>query len=141
LNARAGEDYSSRKVLALAPTGKAAYHVKGTTIHSGLKIPANQRLEHKPLPSATQNTLRTEISSVKLIFIDEISMVGFKLFNCINQRLMDVMQSQKRFGGISMIAVGDLFQLKPVMDSYIFTAQQWLLSLGSQSLARSIYDV
>jgi DNA replication protein DnaC len=120
LNTKAGEDFSSRRVLVLAPTGKAAYHVKGTTIHSGLRIPANQKLEHKPLQSSALNTLRNEISTVKLLFIDEISMVGFKLFNCVNQRLMEVMQSPKPFGGISVVAVGDLFQLKPVMDSYIF---------------------
>ena len=33
---------------------------------------------------------------------------------------MEIKQTNKPFGGISIIAVGDLFQLKPVMDSYIF---------------------
>lgn len=47
-------------------------------------------------------------------------MVGFNMFNCIHQRLMEVTQKKEIFGGISVIAVGDLFQLKPVMDSYIF---------------------
>jgi hypothetical protein len=121
LNAKAGEDFSRRTVLVMAPTGKAAYHVQGSTIHSALKILPNKRLEHKPLACGSLNTLRNEISSVKVLFIDEISMVGFKMFNFINQRLMEVMQCQKPFGGISVIAVGDLFQLKPVMDTYIFS--------------------
>ena len=120
LNKKEGDDYSARKVLLLAPTGKAAYHIKGTTIHSGLKIAPNQKLEHHTLSCSALNTLRNEIGSLKLIFIDEISMVGFKMLNCINQRLKEVKQSPKPFGGISIIAVGDLFQLKPVMDSYIF---------------------
>jgi hypothetical protein len=55
------------------------------------------------------------------MFIDEVSMVGFKMMNCVIQRLMEVKQSQKPFGGVSIIAVGDLFQLKPVKDSYIFS--------------------
>lgn len=32
----------------------------------------------------------------------------------------DIKGSSKPFGGVSIIAVGDLFQLPPVMDSYIF---------------------
>ena len=35
-------DFSQTKVLMLAPTGKAAYNIKGNTIHSALAIPASQ---------------------------------------------------------------------------------------------------
>lgn len=48
--------------------------------------------------------------------IGEISMVGFRMFNFVHQ----LKQSNKDFGGISIIVIGDLFQLKPVHDSYIF---------------------
>jgi hypothetical protein len=121
LNKKAGESFTTRRILLLAPTGKAAYHIHGTTIHSALKIMPNKKLVHKPLQSSALNTLRTEIGGVKLIFIDEISLVGFNMFNCIHQRLVEVMQNALPFGGVSVIAVGDLFQLKPVMDSYIFS--------------------
>ena len=47
-------------------------------------------------------------------------MVGFRIFNCIHQRLMEVMQSSSPFGGVSVIAVGDLYQLEPVYDTYLF---------------------
>jgi hypothetical protein len=120
LNKKEGENFTSRKVLLLAPTGKAAYHIRGTTIHSGLKIQPKKKLQHHPLSAGALNTLRNEIGNVKLIFIDEVSMVGFRMFNCIHQRLMEVMQNPKPFGGVSIITVGDLFQLKPVMDSYVF---------------------
>ncbi|KAK3099796.1 hypothetical protein FSP39_009735 [Pinctada imbricata] len=122
LNKKEGDNFTARKLLLLAPTGKAAYHIKGTTIHCGSKIPPNQKLEHKPLSASSLNSLRNEIGSVSLVFIDEISMVGFKMMNCIHQRLMEIKQSPKPFGGVSIIAVGDLFQLKPVMDSYIFSS-------------------
>ena len=36
-NTRAGVDFSKVKVLLLAPTGKAAYHIKVNTIHSANK--------------------------------------------------------------------------------------------------------
>ena len=48
-------------------------------------------------------------------------MVEFKLFNCIYRRQKEVKQSPILFDGVSPIAVGDLLQLKPFMDSAIFS--------------------
>ena len=121
-NTRAGVNFAETKVLMLAPTGKAAYNIKGNTIHSALAIPASQSLRnYKKLDSSRLNTLRSQIGGVKLIFIDEISMVGNTMFNVqINTRLKDIKGSSLPFGGVSIIAIGDLFQLQPVMDGYIF---------------------
>ena len=58
---------------------------------------------------------------IKLIFIDGISMVRSTMFNVqINNRLKDINGSKEPFGGVSVIAIGDLFQLEPVMDRYTF---------------------
>ena len=121
-NTRAGDDFHQVKILMLAPTGKAAYIIKGMTIHSSLAIPACQSLKtYKPLDSSRLNTLRCQLGGVKLIFLDEISMVGSKMFNVqINNTLKDIKGSREDFGGVSIIAIGDLFQLEPVMDRYIF---------------------
>ena len=40
-NSHAGEDFHQTKILLLAPTGKAAFIIKGNTIHSALAIPAS----------------------------------------------------------------------------------------------------
>jgi DNA replication protein DnaC len=121
-NTRAGDNFQEVKILMLAPTGKAAYNIKGNTIHSALAIPACQSLRnYKPLDSSRLNTLRCLLGGVKLIFLDEISMVGSTMFNIqINNRLKDIKGSKEDFGGVSVIAIGDLFQLEPVMDRYIF---------------------
>ena len=121
-NSRAGEDFNDVKILLLAPTGKAAFGIQGNTIHSTLATPASQSLKiYKPLDSSRLNTLRCKLRAVKLIFLDEISMVGNTMFNVqINNRLKDIMGSKEPFGGVSMIALGDLFQLEPVMDGYVF---------------------
>lgn len=121
-NTRAGDDFHQVKVLMLAPTGKAAYNIKGNTLHSALAIPACQSLrDYKLLDSSRLNTLRCQLGGVKLIYIDEISMVGNTMFNVqINNRLKDIKGSNDDFGGVSIIAIGDLFQLQPVMDGYIF---------------------
>ena len=113
----------------LAPTGKAAFNIKGNTIHSALAIPACQSLKnYKPLDSSRLNTLRSQLGGVKLIFLDEISMVGSTMFNVqINNRLKDIKGSKENFGGVSIIAIGDLFQLEPVIK--ILTIQNMLFLL------------
>ena len=76
-NSKAGEDFNEVKILLLAPTGKAAFGIKGNTIHSTFAIPVCQSIKnYKPLDSSRLNTLRCKLHAVKLIFLDEISMVG-----------------------------------------------------------------
>ncbi len=53
-------------------------------------------------------------------FIDEISMVGSGMFNFLNLRLQQILGTRRPFGGVSLIAVGHLFQLQPVFDKWIF---------------------
>ena len=85
-NSKAGEDFHQVKVLPLAPTGKAAFIIKGNTIHSALAVPASQSLKnYKPLDCSRLNTLRSQLGGVKLILLDEISMVGSNMFKyCSN---------------------------------------------------------
>ena len=117
-NSREGEDFHQVNILILAPTGKAAFLIKGNTIHSALAIPASQSLKnYKHLDSSRLNTLRSLLGGVKLILLDEISMVGNNMFTVqINNRLKDIKGSKDDFGGVSIIAVGDLFQLQPVRN-------------------------
>ena len=121
-NSRAGSDFNEIKTMLMAPTGKAPYNIKGSTIHSLLAIPASHSLRvYKPLDSSRLNTLRCQLGGIRLIFLDEVSMVGNAMFNVqINNRLKDLKGSKEDFGGVSIIAIGDLFQLQPVMDRYIF---------------------
>ena len=120
LNKRPGIDPDKPCILLMAPTGKAAYLIRGNTLHSALKIPVNQKLQYKSLDTDSLNTLRTQMMGVKYIFIDEVSMVGSGMLTFVHKRLQEIMGSAREFGGISVIFVGDLFQLKPVCDSFIF---------------------
>ena len=91
-------------------------------IHSTFNIPANQNLKnYKSLDSSRLNTLRAELAALKVIFLDEVSMVGSSMFNLqISKRLQDIMGNKLDFGGVSIAAIGDLFQLQPVFDHYVF---------------------
>ena len=48
-------------------------------------------------------------------------MVRNSIFNIqINNRLKDIKGSNQDFSGVSIVAIGDLFQLQHVMDGYNF---------------------
>ena len=47
-------------------------------------------------------------------------MVGSTLSEYANIRLQEIFDCKKPFGGKHMIAIGDFYQMKPVMDGYIF---------------------
>ena len=65
--------------------------------------------------------MRSLLGGVKQILLDEISMVGNNMFTVqINNRLKDIKGSKEDFGGVNILAVGDLFQLPPVFDGYVF---------------------
>lgn len=120
-NHRPEENPDNFKILLCAPTGKAAHNIGGNTIHNTFSIPVGKGFKFKPLDMQQLDTMRCKNHYVKVIFIDEIFMVGSGMFSFINLRLQEIRGCTKPFGGISVVAVGDLFQLKPVMDSWIFT--------------------
>ncbi|CAB4021920.1 Hypothetical predicted protein, partial [Paramuricea clavata] len=100
------------------------------TIHSTLAVPESQSLKnYKPLESGRLNTLRCSLGALKLILLNKISMVGNGMFTVqLKNHLKDLKGSKEDFGGIGIITLGDLLQLKPVMDGYIFTDIQCLSS-------------
>ena len=66
------------RLLLLGPTGISAVNINGLTIHSGLGITSHgkyNKLDHKQ-----KKYLRIKLSELKVIIIDEISMVSNELF-------------------------------------------------------------
>lgn len=74
LNSVSGENQGEAKVLKLALTGKLAFNIKGNTLHSAFKIPANRGFQYCTLDTYRLNTIRAQLRKLKVIFIDEISM-------------------------------------------------------------------
>ena len=107
------------KVLLCAPTGKAAFNIKGQTLHSAFRLPLNQKtLSH--LSASMSNTLATKLAHLKVLIIDEISMVGQHTLKMVDQRLQHIFGNNRPFGGVSVIAVGDFCQLRPVFATPLF---------------------
>ena len=65
------------RTLKLAPAWMAAYHIGGNTMHSALYINRNNL---KSLTSDVLNYSWVKHMNLKVVFIDEISMVGCELF-------------------------------------------------------------
>lgn len=124
-NRQPGANFEKDPVLVLAPTGKAAFNIRGSAIHRALKIPINQNINEHHITSKLDD-LRRDFDHVKVIFIDEISMVGTRLFHYIHKVFQRITSKLLPFGGISVIAFGDLFQLKPVFDEWLFNNSKHL---------------
>ncbi|XP_011858135.1 PREDICTED: ATP-dependent DNA helicase PIF1-like [Vollenhovia emeryi] len=117
-----GEKNNAVKILICAPSGKAAFLIGGVTLHTAFALPINQYAGQMPELSAdVANTIREKLFELKLLIIDEISMVGSTMFTRIDTRLRQIMGRDRSFGGVSVLMVGDLYQLPPVMDTAIYS--------------------
>ncbi|XP_062327719.1 uncharacterized protein LOC134028267 [Osmerus eperlanus] len=110
-------------VLITAPTGVAAYNIGAATIHNTFCIGTDVRLPYQPLGEEKINSLRAKLSNLQLLIIDEISMVDNRLFAYIHGRLRQIKQSgdHSLFGKVSMVAVGDFYQLPPVKGKPLYS--------------------
>ena len=97
-------------VCLTGTTGVAAFNIQGNTIDSLLK------LHVKKLSTTRLKELQENLKDIEYIIIDEMSMLGQKKLARLNRRLKEIKATDKDFGGINMIFVGDFAQLPPVGD-------------------------
>ena len=112
------------KVLLIAPTGIAAININGTTINSALGIPPHSRnIQLAKLSDKLKSQLRNRYSELKAVIIDEISMVANVRLHQIHQRLCEIFgcPSELPFANITVIVVGDLLQLPPIRQPFVFS--------------------
>lgn len=91
---KAGQDPSQISVLLTSPTGTAAFNIGGMTIHSALSLPIKEsnihnqhEYIHVPLSNEKKNSLKCKLQHLKVLIIDEISMVGSQAPINIHKRL------------------------------------------------------
>ena len=68
-----GDDPDYPYVIVAAPTGTAAANVRGQTLHSAFNFAFGN--EHFSLSDKTRDTKRNLLKNLKLVIVDEISMV------------------------------------------------------------------
>lgn len=117
---------SYKRMVIVAPTGVAAINAGGVTIHSFFQLPFGP-IAPEGLPTSNGQQTLSFLSNVKinktklkimrsldLLVIDEISMVRADLLDAIDAVLRRVRRSDKAFGGVQLLMIGDIQQLAPV---------------------------
>lgn len=113
-----------------ASTGAAAFLINGRTIHSflGIGLGNDTALKLASKTLATNELVYTRISTLKILIIDEISMISAELFKKISEYLCIIKKNNKPFGGIQIVLSGDFCQLPPINGDYCFTSDVWKLA-------------
>jgi DNA replication protein DnaC len=130
-----------KNYLLLAPTGVAAQHIGGHTIHSALRITSAGSFFKTAV--LNDSSLRQQVADLDILIIDEISMVSAELFNYLSSLLAEICSNGHAFGGKCIIVVGDLFQLPPVSGEPVFHAACWksFYPLFLKTQHRQLHDV
>lgn len=98
-----------------ASTGIAASHIRGTTIHSFCGMGINRNLTEEQVNKIALNHWKQEsIRPVKVLIIDEVSMLDATNIEDVNRILRAIHGKDEPFGGVQVVFVGDFFQLPPV---------------------------
>lgn len=104
---------SKKRIICACPTAVSALNVGGQTIHSLFQIqprdfimPELLKLKAKP---------RNILNAADVLIIDEISMVAPDLLDAVDILARSARHNNMPFGGLQVVAIGDLFQLPPVI--------------------------
>lgn len=121
-----------KNVVVVAPTGIAALNAGGVTIHSLFQLPFSAFIPDYSTPQfsefvrfETKSTLsrhfkmnnlkKSVIRNMELLIIDEVSMLRADLLDAMDFMLRIVRKSDRVFGGVQLLFIGDLLQLPPVI--------------------------
>ena len=98
---------SAKRIVCACPTAVSALNIGGQTIHSLFQIqprdfimPELLKLKAKP---------RNILNATDVLIIDEISMVAPDLLDAIDILARMARRNNAPFGGIQVVAIGDLF--------------------------------
>lgn len=98
-----------------AATGIAATHVSGMTLHSWSGIGISESLSRADIDRiASKEHIARRIQKAKVLIIEEISMLSAATFEMADAVCREVRRIDKPFGGLTVILVGDFFQLPPI---------------------------
>jgi len=99
----------------VAPTGIAASHLGGQTIHSFFALGIRDGIDEGYVDFLfDKKYLKSRFSKLKLLIIDEVSMISPEIFSSMDLILRRFKGTDAPFGGVQVVISGDFFQLPPV---------------------------
>ena len=113
-----------------AATGIAATHVGGMTLHSWSGIGVSESLSRADVDRiASKEHVARRLQKAKVLIIEEISMLSAATFEMADAVCREVRRVDKPFGGLTVILVGDFFQLPPISRgkaaAFAYTSPVW----------------
>lgn len=106
---------SKKRIICACPTAVSALNIGGQTIHSLFQIQPRDfiMMELLKLKAKPRNIL----NAADVLIIDEISMVAPDLLDAMDYLARAARHNNAPFGGLQVVAIGDLFQLPPVITA------------------------
>ena len=118
-----GDNLDHPFVIKCAPSGCAASNIGGVTLHKAFHLPFGSINSLRPLADKVRDELRTVLKNLKIVIIDEFSMLKADILFQINERLKEIKQEPNiPFGGTCVLLFGDPLQLRPVKGVYPWEA-------------------
>ena len=105
-----GDDPDCPYVVLNAYTGAAASNIHGQTLHTLFCFSFDSG--YKPLSDKKRDILRNLYKNLKILIIDEISLVEADLLYKIDLGLREITQINLPFGNVAVLALGDIMQMK-----------------------------
>ena len=115
-----GSPYAAADVVRFtAPTGCAAKCLPRptSTLHSllNLKLHSTNSKDVEPLSDTALRNVQEKLKHLKVLIIDEKSMISAYRMHEINVRLQQIFADNRPMGGRSVVLMGDFGQLVPVL--------------------------
>ena len=115
---RDGDDLDCPYVLLSAYTGTAAANIEGQTLHTLFSF--NFGAGFLSLSDKMRDEKRNLFKNLKILIIDEISLVDSDMLYKIDLRLREITQMGVPLGNVAIFVLGDLMQMCPISGRYIF---------------------
>lgn len=142
-SAGSGKSWVIRKItdkgtLLVGPTGVSALNIGGQTAHRAFGLPMGMATQDdfNKITAKVKKLLASK--HLKLLVIDEISMLRADHLDMINHRLQQARGNKLKWGGVQVVVVGDFHQLEPIVSyqekdmfyqkyatSHAFSAESW----------------
>lgn len=112
---------NGKLVAVIAPTGVAAKHAGGITVHSFLHLKPAPFIPGKgivpQLYKKIDDAYIKYLKELDTVIVDEVSMVRCDVMDAMDAILKYYRGNDKKpFGGVQMVLFGDLYQLMPVVE-------------------------